>query len=1644
MLGSWTARSQVTLGFALHPPLPDTGKRITWGHPYPDFETNLFDQTVDLTVSLWLYKRYFFEATFADESKVNSIAVGYVAAGDELVQEFVAGNVPLAISRYPYQYSGNTTGLGGRTPNPGTVLRLKTDRTFHEFLLQFENSTEQRLRISGGKVVDEVRIRPEDYLRGRSFVLPDRNVTNVEVLLQDENGSLLGQAPDESQYRRYRRLEDAAGDYVVDRQSGTIRLSETVPANRVVAVYYEASARAVGHSNNGIGGLVALDDDGGTGSLAPTTGNKDFRFDKDNLFELTDGNADYDGNDFRLNLSDNRDALILRAPGLWSPFEAANLYRLPDGAGEDARFQLVRRHTNTLVDSPIQLRRISGTTLLQAVRADAAVTEIGYRYPWATEPPADIHARMYGPRSSPTSDLSSSDVLVEYGYSADTIRLTGDIVPGSVAVRSGGQSVSGATVDYTSGTVELPEEITGAGTVDISYRVYGAGGDATDLVFISGNRWTPTPNLDLSLAAGLRWTLTDSGYSTELNQHPGQITVSSGVAWQGENLRLEAAGAAQISQSDTTGYMRLFGAASQDVLLTPSAETLFPPRPPSHPTTTLSAADFVYPRYRDYWSTDALGNVSLGTYPSLPDPDTDRTNARIGPYLSRSTDSGYTGTIAVVEWDQIPGGSWTGARINRDGDDLDLRDAQSIEITYRYIDDGGGGSAPKLLFEIGSLGEDLDGDSSLDRGKSAVDPLLAFDGAGGLRRAGQDAPALTRPHSEDSNRNGVLDPEIPSAVFSHPLTLTTATGWQTEEIPLTGVSGATARSHLSAVRAARIIVEADGSNVTGGRLLIGEIRIRRGKSVTLADAGADNSGSVGVVPDPLPDPNTGGASLRSRFDTVKSRFAPDSDEQRVISLSWDDGAETVAAEFTLPDFSTRAYRTLTGFFFLDAPPFVTGSGGTDQTVTLRLAPYRNAPDDESVTVVLPADRLTGGWHEVSIDLKDETVRLDGTRLASAAVQTGNRADDELLRLASLTVNGIGTTGQIGTGTLYFDELHATDPQTGFALAGRVQADWNRTVEAGLLGGTEFYVSQTVAAQGEDFQAAGSAASDDTVGAGSGSVPGTGTVATTTKAGLRSGPVHLEGEVLARGSANDSVNESDSDSDAAFGHYVQLPLAPAQAVLLRERFFRDYRYGSTRFSRNTGITLSGTSWGRYQLESSHTVGERESQQTWRLDLTPPSLGPVKIGLSADAAVYAPDLTVGPGTYSDSWLQSNTYFLPVPESRSAQERRQTSRFRLEVSPFETTTTAGWINRSSLSGDQEHQLSTDARLPLSFTPAGRRPWRLTPSYRRSYTFSEELSSSSFSEDASAWAARISDEPVIFTAPPIVELFHPDGPIRFAPFRPEELTRKYDAEGKIHFSRAFSSRISDLWTPSNVEALLRRSMRWEGNTLDDSRNWQLNMTAVAINLFGREGAQSRYRFYRSDEFRNAVNLSLKEFPGSPQKPEWSIGLEQTSSFFGNPNVGDQSFGGPNLPGTSPPAGPPKSPGAGFPGTSPGDTDNRLDLTSSVKLTESTSRTLDFGSTIAYIWNRPGYPPLKVFQRMDEKPFYRHHESLTVSITATDGEFTGSEVTLGHSTRLVITQQGSIAAFGDLGWIADPGEYDNGALHLIGLRIGIEGRLTY
>ncbi|MFO8042404.1 MAG: hypothetical protein R6U25_04310, partial [Alkalispirochaeta sp.] len=869
-----------------------------------------------------------------------------------------------------------------------------------------------------------------------------------------------------------------------------------------------------------------------------------------------------------------------------------------------------------------------------------------------------------------------------------------------------------------------------------------------------------------------------------------------------------------------------------------------------------------------------------------------------------------------------------------------------------------------------------------------VDPLLEFnDSPQGLRRAGQDAPRLARAHSEDGNNNGILDGEAPGGVFSHSQSLPATTGWRTMTIPLDGSE----RAQLTATRAVRLILRNAGAEAfTGGRLLIGQVEVTRTTEAVVVSSGG-GSATVSVTE----DPRAGGADeLRRRFSVVGDRLAEDAGSQRVYALDWSAaataaaGTEEVAFQTDINEFSPDRYDTLSLFLFLDdsASPVsgaLDASGIPEDSVELRLAPYGTAPADERLTVTLPAAELTGGWHQVDISLTDGTVRIDGDPTDFPAETP---EDGDFLRTVQVAVRGLSA------GTLYMDELHATDPRAGFAAAGSVDAVWQQTLSEGRLAGTRFTVEQRVTAQGEDFRA-GAAAS-----------PATNRTGTPVGRSLRSTTL-LRGERELLLTEVQTTLETDGTRESgAWGHRLHAPLLPGGAVRLRERFYRDYAPRSSVADREVALVSSGD-WGTWRLSTANRADQREILQEWGFSGVPPEAGPFSSSVTTDLSVRSLDQAVVTEPYGTAWLASSARVIPISQNDGRQERTADAGFTVGLMEFELSPAAGWTSRASISEDQTDRLEFATRWPVEVRNAGARPWEIRPEYRRRWTLQRGSESASVSEDFTHWSRSVARDTAAITAIPLAELFQPASQLGYTALQEDELARTHDAEARIGFGRAFGSRPRDLYVPSEITAALARNRRWESDSRADRRIWEVGVTATAINLYGAQGSRPRVSWYRSDEFENRVALRLNEPVG--RTPSWAVTLAQTTRIFGF-------------------------------------AETEGELVTAVEVDGPEPRGVTAESGAIFRWRTLRYPDLALFARLQEEPYYQHEEELTVEAEFEDGSYRGSEVIARHRTTLVIGANGSISAYGDLGWLTDPARYDEGTLQAVGLQLGLEGRLEY
>ncbi|TVQ34978.1 MAG: hypothetical protein EA384_16860, partial [Spirochaetaceae bacterium] len=637
--GSWRTGIGGTLGWAFHPAIPPDGRRVTFPYLFPGMQQRPYYNIVDLTISLWLYERFYFETTFIDDFALNSILLGYQGQNEEFVQSVKVGNAGLSISPYPYLSFDEAL-----ENSPGASAEFMTESSRHELLLRYEPSATEREVFFGMNQLDERRIEPANYARGRFFVLPDAGIENLQLYRESAEGSF--QANDGRLYKRL-NLDDEAAYSLSD---GSVFLRRTTDAR--VLVYYEVAGTPVGTGGLGQDALVGVFNRPPEEFLLETTATEHFAFvDQDyygvNLLDLRVGIA-------------GKDALLLYQPGQFSPFELQNRYDVSGfNLGRDSEVEkafVQRRNFRERDISGLSITLSEERRELIVGDSDAGLRHPVNRYPFAAAGPQQTYPRLYGPNRTDAAGYADFQILTRTLRPVSALSIGPGAIPGSATVLRNGRPDNSFSINYSTGQLSTSFPVAPNDVIEVSYRSYLADASGGDLLFASGNTITLTDALELKLAFGLRWNILGNTYSITPNDHPGTITFSSRLAWEREFFQGFVDGAVQIANPDTTGILRLLGMEDREIRIPAAEFAMFPASAP-HPDGTYPWAPDVLGQtnrgrllYKDYYSEGAFGggslqnyNASLSSSKIYPYAD----GSRIGPYPARAEQDGIDGNVMV-------------------------------------------------------------------------------------------------------------------------------------------------------------------------------------------------------------------------------------------------------------------------------------------------------------------------------------------------------------------------------------------------------------------------------------------------------------------------------------------------------------------------------------------------------------------------------------------------------------------------------------------------------------------------------------------------------------------------------------------------------------------------------------------------------------------------------------------------------------------------------------------------------------------------------------------------------------------------------------------------------------------------------------
>ncbi len=1419
LLGSWDLTLTGSFGFGI-----DTEDDTVTPLPFPTYTQGIiFNQVPDLTLSLWLLNRFFFETTVKEDSDDNTFLLGYRGAEEEFLQSVLIGNTSITMDTYSFleTYENPPHSLGGKA-------LFESDFSTHEVMVRYDPAEKQKKIYRGHYEIVEQTIQLSNYRQGYQFLFPDAGVDNVEIYIEDSKGPF----SDGSGEHYYRNIQ--SDEAVISEENGWV-LFDTSVTQRVL-VYYTKAGKEVGDPTLGKGFLCGLTD----GELDPADEPIDFSWDLD----------DYLGEDMeeRRVVVNGKECLLVNEPGVFSPFELQSSYAvtidLPDeawrvktelidkadilGSSETVKTKLDREHSRVIL-----------------FYSGSDIRDPSNRYPLAGSFPF-----LYGPDRETRSGYISKELRIEALLESDGYYLEGDVIPGSITVKINGREEQSFEFDSDSGLITFYTYIHPQDRIEILYRTASQSGGG-NLIGGIGNRFHLTPELTLDAATGIKWNVLPNAFTVEAGENPGSVLATAGISYTTDRFSGSLDTGISFSTPDTTGTFRVLSMENDGIFVPITGNTLFPASVPAGGDLATGSQYSVSRQnrgklfYRDYNSYNVLGNSQLMPYTWDPPDDqiySYSTGNPAGPYPALSDTEEITGTIMVMDYSLSESKPWTGAQIplTGSGGTLDLSGINSIRFKWKGSTDG---PTPRVFFHIGKIDEDLDDDGILDSETSEQDSGFQFnDPSNGVILFVGGGPQGTGNYSiesEDTNGNGVLDSENDDLIIKEELSYP-GSSWKQIDIRLTENQ----RNKLQAANAVRIIIYNDANEKTEGKLLVSGITLAGSSfKAEATDPGTVRAREITESEDPLEE----------RFPEVQETFHPLNTAQQVLEVDWNDIPDGGNWELTgytnrtpVTDYRYAVFYIRTGKEIDDE----------DAEFSMRIL----GDDDRGLRVSMPLKRYTD-WKKVTIDREAETITIDGE-----SVKDGNvRFEETTGTLSKIIISSQNSS----SGTLYLDELYLDTAyvQVSAGVRGTFEYTYPETIIAvdsvPIL--SNIRLKESISLIGENFATAyGETLSASTVD----SMTEAEATLLFTRLGANIGIIYAEPNLFLSG-----------------GHRIQIPSLPSSPVTFVDSYSESNEDEGRSFSRENNLTVAVPSLFSLRFIAKSSFFNPTLQQEWSGTLSSQFTFPFRLELKTDFRQASETFELEEITYFENWIERYDLLAPVMTDLGAERgSTESALFSLTTVPvgFELAPEFGYSNSGYSDRTQENSGEIGFTLPVTIMHDTPFSWKITPSYNRqfSYTVPAKLGES-FGEDYNLYFETLPGQSYIYDNAPGEDLFSTAVADTFESTTDSLSNAYYQPELSVTYSRNPGSYIRDLFIPSRSELSFSRSLERVESNVTDTFMWQFSFRNTAINLFGNKGAYPTFPFYETEELTLSSELKA-EYENSTSPTDITLIIQNLWVFEG------------------------------------------------------------------------------------------------------------------------------------------------------------------
>lgn len=1419
--GSWEISLTGSLGW-------DLGSGSLIDTPFEEMTPGFaFSQIPDLTISLWLLDRYFFEVSVKEDSQYNTFLLGYEGKEDEVVQSVLLGNARIDIDDYAFlsvsSIPENSLGLS---------VALKSPISFHEVIVRYDPSELMKKEFIGNNLVNREIFQPYEYYRGRLFILPDNNIDpgTIQIYIEDNNGTFTG-----SDKRRYKIAENT--EVFSSAKEGTVTFKIDIDSR--VLVYYKKNGKEVGSTGLGIGALVGVDSAGNPNpALPPET------FDWDSIAAIS---TKYPFLERPISIN-GKSALLIYDKNEYTPFESLSFYKpitlLPEDRAKINFGLSAKSNDPDDIDTTLKFSVEKELNLINIYVNFEGARDFYNRYPLTTYfSTAAGDPSAYGPGKNIIPGAWKKELRLESLTSSGGFQLDPDIVPGSVTVKRNGFVESMYDIDYQNGIITFKNYIHPADKITITYKTSYVDTEGGDILFATGNRFFIGDYIAIDLAAGVKWNVLPNQYSRYEGQYKGSILVTAGVDFEKENIRANLDAGLSLTSPDTTGLLRIFDMQQGGFTIQLGSSYIFPASASDDPINgfQLERSNRGKLIFKDFYSySGGVENASLNNYTwNVPEDQIYeyRTGNPPGPYTAGAYSDGIEDEVLVMDM-EVPDDSWVGTQIpiRKFSSDQDLSGAESFSFKIKTIN----ASTGNLYIQIGSISEDLDGDGILDEEISAYSEGFAFNdiannavlrvgGIGGGYEVGNGSI-----ESEDNNLNKVLDLEDPKNIItttSLPLfSISSSGGW----VKITHNFTEEEKRKLATSSAMRFIyINETGTEVTG-RILIGELFIESSIfSATVATASdseetyaKDVYERYGAGENPPPQ------NLVDAYPEVKEIFFNNFDissTQKVLESEWDDIGYTLTG-FSNP-ISWDTYDTLAGY--------------------IRIPELASTPSNFTISYTDTAGRginasfkitnTFNDWRKFELDLVKNKIYLGGKEIPGTLYRSATDTGLSMFKI----------TSDAASGKLYLDEIHFEDPV--LSISGAVSALYEHTFPGTVLSVngvdifSDIYISEYVSYAHKDFSSDLSENSD--------------------KNNARSKTSFKIGILNSEFEANFDFNWSESEFYTYADHNFSSPLG-TKFLMFTDYYSQSKEPDSFSFSKRNSFTANMDMAGSASISTESTLIYNNLSQNWDASYESPSdtfvTGGVDFSFSKTSSNYIPDES----WYGEDWGKSFILWVP-DDSDQFPDRIIVTDNNLSLNGKKIGVDFS-IEAKTLSTGEEREREQESsgkitmEFPITAGTEGSAKWFITPGYSRNFSYTnKDIPGGGFLDDIALWGKDFAKQSPFYIGIPIAEFFMESMEETFENDSQYLKDAKYAPEIFIEISRDRILSWADFFLPVSFSIKYGKDFLKEDDTFTYSYRLTVDSTLRAVNMFGSLGLYPIFKFYKIDEFSTRVSYSASSTDG-------------------------------------------------------------------------------------------------------------------------------------------------------------------------------------